>query len=189
MSDAGGDQTVEGGAAVTLDGTGSVDTDDGISSYRWNQTSGTPVTLSDPTAVSPTFTAPTAGTDGEAMNFTLTVTDTGGLQHADACTVTVSHQEMDTTSPTVRITSPRIRWYYYFTWKTSIDVAGSASDNVGVSRVTWSNSAGGSGTASGTTQWKVNAMALQRGYNVVTLTAEDAAGNQSSQIITIYRLR
>jgi hypothetical protein len=189
VSDAGVDQTVDGGAVVTLNGTGSTDTDDGISSYRWNQTSGTPVTLSDPTAAHATFTAPADGTDGEALNFTLTVTDAGGLQHADACTVTVSHQDMDTTSPTVLITSPRIRWHYYFTWKTSIDVAGTASDNVGVSRVTWSNSAGGSGTASGTTQWKVTAMALQRGYNVVTLTAEDAAGNRSSQSITIYRLR
>ena len=189
VSDAGVDQAVAGGVIVTLNGTGSTDTDDGISSYRWNQTSGTPVTLSDPTAVSPAFTAPAAGTDGEVLSFTLTVTDTGGLQHADACTVTVSYQELDTISPTIQITSPRIRWNYYFTWKTSIDVAGTASDNVGVSRVTWSNSAGGSGTASGTTQWKVTAMALQRGYNVVTLTAEDAAGNQSSQSITIYRLR
>jgi len=189
VSDAGVDQTVEGGAVVALNGTGSTDPDDGISSYRWNQTSGMPVTLSDPTAVCPTFTVPAAGTDGEALNFTLTVTDTGGLQHADACMVTVHHQDTDTISPTVRITSPRIRWHYYFTWKKSIDAAGTASDNVGVSHVTWSNSAGGSGMASGTSRWKVKALALQRGYNVVTLTAEDAAGNRSSQSITIYRLR
>ncbi len=189
VSDAGVDQTVDGGAVVTLNGTGSTDPDDGISSYRWNQISGTPVTLSDPTAVSSVFTVPAAGTDGEILSFTLTVTDTGGLQHADACMVTVSYQEMDTISPTVLITSPRVRWYYYFTWNRYIDVAGTASDNVGVSRVTWSNSAGGSGTASGTTQWKVTAMALRRGYNVVTLTAEDTAGNQSSRTITIYRIR
>ena len=189
VSDAGVDQAVDGGAVVTLNGTGSTDPDDGISTYRWNQTSGTPVTLSDPTAVLPTFTVPSAGTDGETLSFTLTVTDTGGLQHADACMVTVSHQEMDTTSPTVQITSPRIRWNYYFTWKKSIDVAGNASDNVGVSRVTWSNSAGDSGTASGTTLWNVKAMALQRGFNVVTVTAEDGAGNRSSQTISIYRVR
>jgi hypothetical protein len=189
VSDAGVDQVIEGGEIVTLNGTGSTDPDDGISSYRWNQTSGTPVTLSDPTAITPTFTAPATSTDGEALNLTLTVTDTGGLQQADACSVTVSHQDMDTISPTVRITSPRIKLDYYGTPRTSIDVAGNASDNVGVSRVTWSNSAGGSGMASGTTKWKVKAMVLQRGYNAVTLTAEDAAGNQSSQRITIYRLR
>ena len=102
VSDAGVDQTVDGGAVVTLNGTGSTDPDDGISSYRWNQISGTPVTLSDPTAVSSVFTVPAAATDGEILSFTLTVTDTGGLQHADACMVTVSYQEMDTISPTVR---------------------------------------------------------------------------------------
>ena len=188
VSDAGVDQAVDGGAIVTLNGTGSTDPDDGISSYRWNQTSGTPVTLSDPTAVLPTFTAPAAGTDGEVLSFTLTVTDIGGLQHADACTVTVSSQDADSMSPTVWITSPRIKSDYYGTPQRSIDVAGNASDNVGVSRVTWTNSAGGGGMASGTTKWKVKAIALQLGFNVVTITAEDAAGNRSSQTISIYRL-
>ena len=189
VSDAGADKEVEGGSVVTLDGTGSADTDDGISLYRWNQTSGTPVTLSDPTSVSPFFTAPSAGPDGETLNFTLTVTDAGGLQHSDACAVAVRSRNMDTTSPTVRITSPRIRWYWYFTRKSSITVAGNALDNLGISRVTWRNSRGGSGTASGTAQWEVKGLSLQRGFNVVTITAEDEAGNQSSQAINIYRLR
>ncbi len=189
VSDAGADKEVEGGSVVTLDGTGSADTDDGISLYRWNQTSGTPVTLSDPTSVSPFFTAPSAGPDGETLNFTLTVTDAGGLQHSDTCAVAVRSRNMDTTSPTVRITSPRIRWYWYFTRKSSITVAGNALDNLGISRVTWRNSRGGSGTASGTAQWEVKGLSLQRGFNVVTITAEDEAGNQSSQAINIYRLR
>jgi len=57
-ADAGPDQTVNEGDTVTLDGSNSSDLDDGIASYLWDQTGGTPVPLSDPTAVQPTFTAP-----------------------------------------------------------------------------------------------------------------------------------
>jgi len=38
-------------------------------------------------------------------------------------------------------------------------------------------------------QWKVEGLALQRGFNVVTITAEDEAGNRISRAINIHRLR
>ena len=53
----------------------------------WTQTTGTPVTLSDPTAVNPDFIAPLEG----ALTFRLTVTDTGTLKSSDLCTVNVVH--------------------------------------------------------------------------------------------------
>ena len=75
---AGLDQIVPLGGMVTLDGSGSSDPDGELPlSYQWQQTSGTTVTLSDETAVSPTFTAPTSVTD---LIFTLTVTDNAGLE-------------------------------------------------------------------------------------------------------------
>jgi predicted RNA-binding protein with TRAM domain len=86
----GPDQTVNEGDTVTLDGSNSSDSDDGIASYLWNQTAGTPVTLSSATAVQPTFTAPDVGPSGESLTFQLTVTDSGGLQATDVCTVTIS---------------------------------------------------------------------------------------------------
>jgi len=89
-ADAGPDQTVDEGLTVTLDGSNSSDPDDGIASYMWNQTGGTPVTLSSTTAVQPTFTAPDVGPSGASMTFQLTVTDSGGLQSTDVCTVTIS---------------------------------------------------------------------------------------------------
>ena len=55
-ADAGSDQSVGEGAVVTLNGNGS--TGSGALTYAWTQTAGTPVMLSDATAVSPTFTAP-----------------------------------------------------------------------------------------------------------------------------------
>ncbi len=96
-ADAGPDQTVEVGVTVTLNGSNSTDPDDGIGSYRWAQTGGPAVTLSDPTAVNPTFLAPDVGAGGASLTFSLTVTDQFGLQNSDTCVVNVS---FDNTPPT-----------------------------------------------------------------------------------------
>jgi hypothetical protein len=89
-ADAGPDQTVNEGDAVTLDGSNSTDPDDGIGSYQWIQTSGTVVTLSSAATVQPTFTSPDVGPSGESLTFQLTVTDSSGLQSTDVCIVNVS---------------------------------------------------------------------------------------------------
>src|SRR5204863_5641086 len=61
----------------------------------------------------------------------------------------------------------------------------SASDNVGVTTVTWTNGAtGGSGTATGTTAWSTS-VPLVEGNNQITVTAVDNVGNTSSDTITI----
>ena len=87
---AGPDQNVAGGALVTLNGSNSTDPDDGIASYQWTQTSGTSVVLSNAKAATTTFTAPNAAVTGEALNFSLTVIDRGGLQSTDTCIVNVA---------------------------------------------------------------------------------------------------
>jgi len=84
-ANAGADQSVLTGTTVTLNGTGSSDPEGGALTYAWTQLSGTEVTLSDPTASSPAFTAPDeAGT----LVFQLTVTD--GYQASDTDTVTIT---------------------------------------------------------------------------------------------------
>ena len=90
IADAGPDQTVNEGDLVTLDGSNSSDLGDGIASYLWEQTNGTPVTLSDPAAVQPTFTAPDVGPNGESLIFQLTVTNNEGLQSIDTCIVNIT---------------------------------------------------------------------------------------------------
>lgn len=52
--------------------------------------------------------------------------------------------------------------------------------------MTWSNSAGGSGTASGTGSWSVNAIPLQQGQNIITITAYDAAQNSGAISLVVY---
>lgn len=88
-ANAGPDQTVQAGALVQLDGSNFAPASD-IASYQWAQISGPLVTLSDPTVVRPTFTAPAVGTNGASLQFRLTVTDKGGQTAQDTCTVTVT---------------------------------------------------------------------------------------------------
>ena len=79
VANAGENRTVISEAMVTLDGTGSSDTEGDIEFYKWERTGGTggPVVLSDPSAAKPTFRADTlaAGTDNVTHEFLLTVTD------------------------------------------------------------------------------------------------------------------
>jgi len=97
-ADAGPDQVVSEGVTVILDASNSSDPDDGIASYLWEQTGGISVTLSDPTAVQPTFTAPNVGPGGASLTFRLTVTDNGGLQSTDTCIVNVTWENTPPTA-------------------------------------------------------------------------------------------
>lgn len=91
-ADAGPDQMVDERETVVLDGSNSSDPDDGITSYQWAQTAGPSVTLSNPEAVQPTFTAPNIGTEGATLTFQLMVSDNGGLQDTDTIIINVSNK-------------------------------------------------------------------------------------------------
>ena len=187
VADAGDDQVVVGGATVTLDGSQSMDNDDGIAGYRWQQTSGASVMLADADAMVTTFTAP-AGSASEILEFELVVIDNGGLQSTAACRVTVrgTPQAGDSQPPVIEVDGPITRDTFW--WLSSkITLYGQASDDHQVAGVFWENSAGGSGQASGTTNWKIENIRLYRGKNVITLTAKDVAGNQAAKQIVINR--
>jgi hypothetical protein len=89
-ADAGPDQTIKEGNYVSLDGSSSYDTDDGIASYQWTQISGPSVYLSDSTAIQPGFNAPDVGSNGDNLVFELTVADFGGLTDTDRCTIHIT---------------------------------------------------------------------------------------------------
>ncbi|OGR47010.1 MAG: hypothetical protein A2X37_05685 [Elusimicrobia bacterium GWA2_66_18] len=91
----------------------------------------------------------------------------------------------DTTLPTIAITSPTIA-STYTTASAIIGLSGTASDNVGVASVAWSNSATGAGGATmGTTAWSITGVSLVSGSNTITVTAKDAANNTSTDTITV----
>jgi hypothetical protein len=67
-----------------------------------------------------------------------------------------------------------------------VGLGGEASDDVGVTSVTWTNeTTGASGAAVGTTGWAVVGIGLSIGENVITVRARDAAGNTGSDVIAI----
>ena len=70
--------------------TDSFDPDGNIVSYIWTQTGGKAVTLDDPTAVDPSFTAPPVDSPGEMLTFRLVITDNGGLKSSSECMVEVT---------------------------------------------------------------------------------------------------
>jgi hypothetical protein len=88
----------------------------------------------------------------------------------------------DTEAPEVTITSPTSTGVWE-TGETSLTVSGTASDDVGVSAVTWS-AGGESGTANGTTNWSAT-VPLSDGSNTVTVRARDEAGNEGSATLEV----
>ena len=92
VANAGSNQTVNDTELVTLDGSTSSDPDGDSLTYTWSQLSGTPVTLSNPGVVKPTFTAPIVGANGETLVFQLRVSDSGTLSSTATTRVTVVHQ-------------------------------------------------------------------------------------------------
>jgi hypothetical protein len=90
----------------------------------------------------------------------------------------------DRTPPTLRITSPSLT--IFATSATFITLRGMAADNTAVTSVVWSNSTGGSETASGITNWSAK-VPLLVGMNVVIIRAYDAARNSAWRAVTVVR--
>lgn len=110
--------------------------------------------------------------------------DTSGNESGYSSEVNVTYIIPDTTSPAVTITLPTSETSYD-TLSGSIDISGTAVDDTEVSSVTWTNSRGGSGTATGTSNWRVSDIALAEGENVITVMARDMVNNTSTDFLTV----
>lgn len=88
VAEAGSDQRVSEAALVTLDGAASFDPDTDALTVLWEQTAGPLVTLSDPQAIQPVFTAPLVGSTPVTLTFRLTVRD-GQTSASDTVQVVV----------------------------------------------------------------------------------------------------
>jgi len=100
MADAGADQAVDELSEVTLDGSGSSDSDGSIASYAWSQTSpdSPGVGIANASAQTATFTAPEVNEDTEFV-FELRVVDDDG----DASTATVRITVNDVPPPELEV--------------------------------------------------------------------------------------
>ena len=166
-------------ASVSLTGTASDNV--GVASVTWsNALTGASGTAGGTTA----WSASVALASGSNV-LTVTARDAAGNTASDAITVTyASSTPGDTTAPTVAIAGPTTATSHTVT-ASPVSLTGTASDNVGVTAVTYSNAANGAtGTASGTTSWSAS-VALVAGANAITVTARDAAGNTANDAITV----
>jgi Bacterial Ig domain/Fibronectin type III domain len=146
--------------------------------------SGSPFTLSGAganKAVTVRFTPVTNTT----VSANLSVTASGvTLSSTLLGTGTKTSSTADTMAPSVTITSPTTSPTFTASGST-LTLGGTASDSVGVTQVTWTNSQGGSGIATGTTTWTTGAIALLPGSNTLTVSARDAAGNTGGAVLTV----
>jgi hypothetical protein len=110
-----------------------------------------------------------------------TLTATRGAQTATA-TASVSVNAPDTQPPTLTIAQLAAT----STDQATITLTGTADDNTAVTEVNFSSDRGAQGQATGLANWTAN-VALQTGANVITVEAQDAAGNAGTAQVTITR--
>lgn len=91
----------------------------------------------------------------------------------------------DTIPPLVQIYSPSLA--AILTSKDSLTVQGFVKDNVGVKKILWSNSTGGSGSASVANPFVISGIDLVPGVNRILVQALDAAGNVGAAYLTVTR--
>ena len=159
----------------------------GVTGYYLSPNSSTPsssasgwTSVSSSTSYSGSVSYTLSGSDGSKTVYVWFKDSSGNVSNAASDDIT-----LDTTSPTINITSPTSDATYTATSST-ISLGGSASDSTsGIKEVTWTNSSGGSGTASGTTSWTISSISLSNGDNTITVTAKDNAGNTATDIITV----
>ncbi len=108
-ANAGPDQTVLPGAAVTLTGAASADPDGDALTYRWTQVAGVPVVVSGELTANPTFVAPQVPPAGDTLSFDLVVSDGALDSAADRVDI---HVPGEVTAPTCSAASasPSVLW-------------------------------------------------------------------------------
>jgi hypothetical protein len=108
--------------------------------------------------------------------------DNANQESSSSITIT-RNNSVDTTLPTISISSPPNS---NSVDTTTVDVLGTATDNVGVTQIQYTINGSSRQTATGTTSWTFNA-ALNVGSNTIVVYARDAAGNERSATLTISR--
>jgi hypothetical protein len=128
------------------------------------------------TALIPTLSAAKPASVRRAVDATNDAEDVG-----DAV-MTVTYLDRET--PVVTLVSPTSA-ATFTTSATSLILAGTATDNVGVTSVDWTTDTGLSGSATGTASWSTGAIALAPGETQIVVSAHDGAGNRGSATLRV----
>ncbi len=162
----------------SVDLAGAASDDVAVARVTWRDASGSGGTA---TGASAWSVSGIALVEGENI-ITVEAVDPSG--NTGEATITVTHAPPDTEAPLVAFTAP-VSSGVFETDAALIDISGDASDNRAVSSVSWRNSAGGSGTASGTTAWGVSGLPLAEGLNTITVEALDASENPGAATLKV----
>jgi len=122
---------------------------------------------------------------GRTYFFAVTAVDTSGNESGFSKEVSKTIPAVaDTIAPQIQILQPTDA-EFFVAQSSTISLAGSASDNVGVTAVSWATDAGAGGQASGTTAWEIPDLSLSAEQTTITVTAMDEAGNRAERSILI----
>lgn len=112
----------------------------------------------------------------------VTATDASGNSASD--TAVIFFVPPDTNGPVLNIEFPTLNSTYE-TGIGAINLSGTAADESQVSEVNWISTGGTQGVASGVSPWSANSIPLQPGFNLIEVSAKDAAGNVSSDTLSV----
>jgi hypothetical protein len=84
----------------------------------------------------------------------------------------------------VKITGPTTA-DTYFTGVGTLNLTGTATDNRGVTNLSWTNSAGGGGVLAVGSPWTIPSIVLADGTQTITVTAKDEANNISTDTLVV----
>ncbi len=149
--------------------------DSGVASVTWTNDRGGNGSATGTTAWSIASVALQSGVN----TITVTATDRGGSTATAALRVV-----SDGRNPTVTIAQP-VATPTHAVNTATVNLGGAASDDQGVTEVSWSSNRGRRGVAAGTSSWTAPGVALDAGINVLTVTARDEVGNTSSATLTV----
>jgi hypothetical protein len=119
-----------------------------------------------------------------ANAITVTAVDAGTNAATDTITIT---RLADTEGPAVSIAEPTSQATFE-TYGSTVNVAGTASDNAGIATVVVSNAGRWSATATGTTNWRHNNVPLAAGANTIIVKAVDTAGLVATDTVVVTRI-
>ena len=181
VAQAGEDATVDENTQVTLTGSG-VDDDGTIVSYRWVQTEGVEVTLTNADQASAEFTAPDVK-PSEILTFELNVTDDAGATATDSVSVTVTHINA---SPIITISAQEVEE------KEAHSIAAVAEDDGEITNYLWVQTGGAdvelSGTMTSTLSFTAPSVDSDETLSFA-LTVEDDEGEATTETVSVNVLQ
>ena len=115
---------------------------------------------------------------------TISVTAVNSVGNSNTATLTVISGPI--TSPVIAITYPSSVPINVVS--PTMHLIGTASDNLGVVLVTWTNNLGASDICSGTTNWFTSEIPLQPGTNFISIAAYNALGISTVSTLTVVAI-